>query len=497
MIKTGKQHLEGLKDGRVVYIGDEKVEDVTTHPAFREAAKTVAALYDLKHDPELQDALSYEEDGERYSMWFLQAKSREDLRKRTTAHKLIADQTCGMMGRSMDHVASFVTGMATSPSIFDTDEYQFGKNIVSYYEYMKKGDLFATYAVLPPQAARNPEFYEKNNLPIPTLMVVDEDEEGVTISGMKMLATSAVFCDEIWIGNLLPLAPDQVKQAVTCGIPCNIPGLTMWMRQPISLNAENQFDSPLTWNMDETDVLVMCDNVKVPWEKVFVMDDAILAREIYIRSPGHCYGNHQANVRFWSKMELITGLCSRVTKATGADQVPAVRETLGRMAALEATLSGMIHGQIEAAESWPEGYTTFNRRMMYAALNWCTENHSMIVDVLRELCGGGVFQMPASISVVHDEKLREDFEAYFQTPQMGAADRMKLFRLAWDVVGSEFAGRQQQYEKFYAGASFIVRNHSFREAPWEMFEGVVDHVMGQYDIPEKSAAGEAEYTDWQ
>jgi len=65
------------------------------------------------------------------------------------------------------------------------------------------------------------------------------------------------------------------------------------------------------------------------------------------------------------------------------------------------------------------------------------------------------------------------------------------------VVGSEFAGRQQQYEKFYAGASFIVRNHSFREAPWEMFESVVDHVMGQYDIPEKSAAGDAEYTDWQ
>ena len=66
----------------------------------------------------------------------------------------------------------------------------------------------------------------------------------------------------------------------------------MWMRQPISMNADNQFDAPLTWSMDETDVLVICDNVKVPWEKVFVMDDAILAREIYIRTLAHCYGNH-------------------------------------------------------------------------------------------------------------------------------------------------------------------------------------------------------------
>ena len=91
MLKTGKEHLEGLRDGRTVYIGSERVDDVTTHPAFKNAAQTVAALYDVKHDPEFKDLLSYEEDGERYSMWFLQAKTRDDLRKRTKAHKKIAD----------------------------------------------------------------------------------------------------------------------------------------------------------------------------------------------------------------------------------------------------------------------------------------------------------------------------------------------------------------------------------------------------------------------
>lgn len=484
MIKTGKQHLDGLRDGRAVYIGSERVDDVTTHPAFARAAETVAHLYDMKHDPALQDALTFEEDGERYSMWFLRAKSRDDLRKRMTAHKMIADATYGMMGRSPDHVSSFVTGMSTAPEVFDTDDYKFADNLTAYYEHMRKNDTFATYAVLPPQAARNPEFYEKNNLPVPTLMVVDQDDEGVVISGMKMLATSAVFCDEIWVGNLLPLAPDQVKQAITCAVPCNAEGLTLWMRQPISLNAQNEFDSPLTWRYDETDVLVMCDRVKVPWEKIFVMDDAILAREIYIRTPAHCYGNHQANVRFSAKMELIVGLCSKVTQATGADQIPAVREVLGRMASLEAALSGIIHGQIEAAEEWPSGHMTCNRRMMYAGLNWCTENHSQIVDQLRELCGGGVFQMPASVTVMHDPVTRKQFEEYFQTPQMGALDRMKLFKLAWDVVGSEFAGRQQQYEKFYAGASFIVRNHSHREAPWDAFDGLVDDLMAGYGVPE-------------
>tara|TARA_B100001559_G_scaffold119960_1_gene100951 strand:- start:80 stop:856 length:777 start_codon:yes stop_codon:yes gene_type:complete len=258
------------------------------------------------------------------------------------------------------------------------------------------------------------------------------------------------------------------------------------MRQPLSTHYDNQFDSPLSWNLDETDVLVMCENVLVPWDKIFVMDDAILAREIYIKTPAHCYGNHQANVRYWSKMELITGLCNKVAKATGADQVPAVKETLGKMSSMEANLSGMIHGQIEAAESWPKDHMTFNRRMMYAALNWCTENYTTIIDELRTLCGGGVFQMPASINVVKNKKLKKEFETYFQTPQMDATSRMKLFKLAWDVVGSEFAGRQQQYEKFYAGASFIIKNHSYRETPWDYFDGVVDNVMDKYDPPKQN-----------
>ena len=126
---------------------------------------------------------------------------------------------------------------------------------------------------------------------------------------------------------------------------------------------------------------------------------------------------------------------------------------------------------------------------MYAALNWCTENHSMLIDVIRELMGGGVFQMPASVDVMLDEELRPEFEQYWQTPYVGALDRMKVFRLAWDLVGSEFAGRHQQYEKFYAGASFIVRNHSFRETPWDTFDGLVDEAMAAYGVPEHPDRG--------
>ena len=477
MLRTGAEHLETLRDGRTVWIGSEKVTDVTSHPAFRNGARSMAAIYDLKRaDPEL----SFEEGGERFSHYYLRARSKEDLEKRTRLHRRIARMSQGLLGRSPDHVSSFVTGMSTNPGVFG----KFAGNLLAYYEHLRKTDAYSVYAVIPPQAARNPEFYEKKNIPIPTLRVVREDDRGVVVSGMKMLATGAAFANEVWIGNLIPLAPNQLAESITCAIPMNAPGLTLWSRKPFERDARSEFESPLAYRFDETDSMLMCEDVHVPWERVFVHNDAVLAREIYIKTPAHCYGNHQSNVRFHEKMQLIVGLASKVAHASGANEIPAVRETLGRLAALEATLGGMIAGQIQDAESWPAPeWRTYNRRYMYAALNWCTEGHSAIIDVLRELCGGGVFQMPADIDVMHDPKLREQFERYWQTPQMGAVERMKLYKLAWDLVGSEFAGRHMQYEKFYAGASFIIRNHNFREAPWAHFHQVVEELMAGYDVP--------------
>jgi 4-hydroxyphenylacetate 3-monooxygenase len=483
MLKSGADHLDQLRDGRSVFIGQERVHDVTAHRAFRNAARSVAAIYDLKAAADNRDALSFEEDGDRYSTYFLRPRSRDDLLRRTEAHRRIADLTYGMFGRSPDHVASFVTGMAINPEIFGP----YAGNIAAYYKYMRTNDIYAAYAVVPPQAARNPAFYEKQNRPVPTLRVVRECDDGLVLSGMKMLATGAVFANEIWIGNLIPLAPDQAAESVTCVVPVNAPGLSLWARKPLEPNVAHEFEGPLTYRFDETDCMVMCDQVKVPWEHVFVHNDARRARAIYVETPAHCFGNHQSNVRYHSKLRLLVGLASRITQASGADTVPAVRETIGRLASLEALLGGMIAGQVQAAETWPGDFVIFNRRMMYAALNWCTESYSGIVDCLRELCGGGVFQMPADASVLRDQDLRALFETYFATPQLAALDRMKLFRLAWDLVGSEFAGRQQQYEKFYAGASFIVRNYSHVLAPWAEFHGIVDNLLDSYDAPGDAA----------
>jgi len=491
MLKTGQAHLEALRDGRTVYVGGERVVDVTAHPSFRRAARSIAALYDLKLAPAQRDLLTYEEEGERFAMYYLLPRSRDDLVRRMRAHKAIATATYGLMGRSPDHVASFVAGMALQPEALGGDgrgARSFAQNLLDYYQEARRRDLYIAYAVIPPPGARDTRFSGRVYEGSQTVRVIDEDDQGVTISGMKLLATGAVFADELWVGNVQPVAPDRVAEAITCALPMNTPGLALWSRRSFEPLAECEFDNPLSYRFDESDSVAVFDAVKVPWRRVFCHGNAPLSRDVYIKTPSHSFGNHQANVRFWAKLELLIGLASKLASAGSLDKIPAVRETLGRFAAMEAMLAGMIYGQCMNYEELGNGFVAFNRRYVYGALSWCTENYAEICEKIRELMGSGIFLMPANTSFLSNPELRRQFDDYWSTATCSALDRMKLFRLAWDLLGSEFAARHQQYEKFYAGPSFVVRDHSYRECPWDHFTGIVDGLLGGYGVPEPDAS---------
>jgi 4-hydroxyphenylacetate 3-monooxygenase len=479
MLRTGPAHLESLQDGRVILLGSERVENVTTHPAFANGSRTVARLYELKRDPaHAADAVCVSEDGDEYSSYFLRPRSKEDLRKRMRVHRLIAEATHGMWGRSPDHVASFLAGMAMTPHVFADKGERYGENIEAMYLRMRREDAYLSYAINPPQGTRNPAAFPDPGRPSPALRVVAEADDGLVISGMKMLATGGVYSNYVLIGNITPLAPSQRAEAITCVVPANSPGLAFWARKPYGVGSDARL-SPLSSLYDESDAMVLCKNVKVPWECVLSHGEPAQTRRVFFETPAHTFGNHQSNVRFHSKLKLISGLAHRVAEASDALQIPVVRETLGNLASMEALLGGVIEGQIAAAEDWGNGYLGFNRRMVYAALNWCTDNHTQIIDILRELCGGGMFQLPADLSVLDDAELAQDFATYFRTPRQEATERMRLMRLAWDLIGSEFGGRHQSYEKFYSGGAFAVRNYNYVVADWNDLVHRVDNLLSE------------------
>ena len=480
MLMTGKEYLESIRDGRMLYVGRERVFDQTRHPAFAGAARTYAALYDMKSGPDLRDVMTFEERSERFSIYYLQPRSQEDLRRRNRAHRKIADFCFGLMGRTPDAVAGNITGLSMKPEVFDSEPGGNSANLLRIYRHMRADDIFATYAIVPPPAARNKDYYQAQGLQLPALRVTAEDDSGVTLNGMEMLASSAAYAHEVLIGNVMPLAPDQLKESITCVIPLNLPGLSLWSRRPFNRSDTIEFDSPLTYRFDESDCMLVFKNVKVPWEKVIVHDNPGLSRNIYIRTPSHVMANHQCNVRFGTKLRFMLAVASLITQATGARDIPAVRDTLGRLAAMEAGYHAMIDGQIESYLHVDHGFVLFNRRYLYAAIHWAMENHSKLIDILRELMGGGQFQFPASIDLVNDPELRDLFTTFWTAGQQSAIDRMKLFKLAWDLVGSDHASRATSYEKFFVGPTFAVRNYNFINAPWDELHQMAEDFMATY-----------------
>ena len=481
MLKSGDEYRDSLRDGRIIYIGGERVDDVTTHPGFRNGANSFARIWDARLDPRYRDLLTFEEDGQTYPMYYLAPRSRADLERRTRSHEVIADLSYGLLGRSPDFVAGYVTGAAMQAQEFDCHSYRFSEHVTRYFEYCRKNDIYLSHAVAPPQGTRDPEKYGRKAEMVPSLSVTDERDDGIVINGMKMLATAAAFSHEVWIGNILPLAPDRGRESVTCAIPINSPGLTLWSRKPYAQHVVNEFDNPLTYHFDESDCIVVCQNVKVPWERVFTLNDVAWSRQIYFRTPAHTLSNHQASVRYRSKIKLLVGLAQRITESMGTDTVAAVRDSLNHLAAMDAIIRGLIQGQIQEYETVDTLYTCYNRRIMYAAIYWATQNYDKICSRVRELMGGSVLQMPADISVMDNADTRDIFEHNWATPTWSAKDKMKLFKLAWDLLGTDFAGRHMQYERFYMGPAFVVRDHVSRETPWDDILGYADQLLASYE----------------
>src|SRR4051812_19349383 len=109
MTRSGSEYIRGLRDGRTVYLDGDKVEDVSTHPAFAGAAQSVAGLFDIANDPLNRDLMTYPSprDGRPVNRSWQTPRSRDDLIARRKAHKRWSDASYGLMGRAPDHVAAF------------------------------------------------------------------------------------------------------------------------------------------------------------------------------------------------------------------------------------------------------------------------------------------------------------------------------------------------------------------------------------------------------
>ena len=262
----------------------------------------------------------------------------------------------------------------------------------------------------------------------------------------------------------------------------DIKGLKVLSRKSYEQHAVSEFDNPLAARYDENDALMYFDDVKVPWERVFVHRNPDMCRAQFHDTPGHIYQNYQAQIRLTVKLRFLVGLARYVAETIGTVNMPAVADTLGRMASQATSIDTMLHG-MEAKGHYHGKYFVPDRHSLYSAQTLTQELYPQLINTIRELAGGAVIMLPSSAKDFADPQLAKIIKQT-QVSADGQSDveRVKLLKLVWDVIGSEFGGRHTQYEMFYSGAQFVVRGHSSRTYDWDGSKGLVNTILDRYDL---------------
>ena len=481
-LKTGAQHIRSIQDGRTVLLDGRRVDDVTTDPAYRNAVASVGRLYDLVSDPANAELMTYETGaGQRANrIWQLPTTYAELVdRRRMLEHWAV--EHVGFMGRAPDHVASCISGMYMGLERFEAYDADRAKALADYYHYARDNDVYLSYVIINPQSDRSKGASEQAD-PFLTAGVVDETADGIVVRGAKMLGTGAVLSNEVLVTCIQPLGPNDVNYAVSFVVPIDTPGLKLMSRRSYEASASSVFDYPLASQYDENDAVLFFDDVLVPWNRVFVDRDTKMTLAQFHETPAHVYQNYQAQVRLSVKMRFLAGLAHRIADTNGLFAIPQVRETLGQIAA-EADLVASLVSAMEARGQQAGGYFVPDRHTLYTAQVLTQQLYAEFVGRIRDLAGGGVIMLPSSIRDYESDEMRELIGKTQQSPAAGSDERVKLFKLAWDAIGSEFGSRHQQYEMFYAGATFVTKGHSFRTYDWDGAGALVQRVLDSYEAP--------------
>jgi 4-hydroxyphenylacetate 3-monooxygenase len=476
-LRTGADYLRSLDDGRTVFIGGERVANVVEHPAFREAARSVARLYDIAAAPENRELMTFPspKTGAPVLRAYQIPKTHADLRARRLFSETWAEATFGLMGRTPDHVAGFFCGYAAVPSVFAAGGQQFADNVVAFYEHMRDNHLYAAYAIVPPQIDRSKPAHKQSD---PTLHagVVKERDDGIVIAGAQQVATGGVLADYIHLSCIHPMQPGDENYANCVAVPVNAPGVKLFPRRPFALRADNSFDYPLSSRFDESDSYVVFDNVFVPWERVFIYRNLEITRDQWWKTPSHVYGNHQAQVRYVTKLRFMMGLTQRMAEMIGTAAQPQVQIAMGELAALTSIYEGMLlvhetNAPIENSVLWPSRVT------LYAAMAMQSEFNGRMLEMIRELVSSSVISLPSSVTDFDNPEIAPFIERYMRSGSMDARSRTALVRLLWDFLGTEFGSRHQQYEKFYGGSSFVVKQNVYRNYDFKRATALVDAAL--------------------
>jgi 4-hydroxyphenylacetate 3-monooxygenase len=482
---TGKEYLESLRDDRHVYINGERVKDVTSHIAFRNSVRTLGRLYDALHDPNARDVLTSPTDtgsGGYTHKFFRPAKSREDLVAQQRAIAEWSRMTYGWMGRTPDYKASLMNTLGANAEYYG----KYADNARRWFKRAQEAVFFMNHAIVNPPVDRGRPTNEVKDVYV---TVQKETDAGVIVSGAKVVATSAAFTHYNFLGQNAASAVADPDLAIMFILPMDAPGVKLFCRtsyEQMAATVGTPFDYPLSSRFDENDAIFVLDKVLIPWEDILVYRDTEKILGFHLQSgflQNFCF---QGCTRFAVKFDFMVGLVAKALRATGGDEFRGNQAMLGELVAWRNLFWSLSDCMANTPASWVGSAVLPNLQAAQSYRVFAPDAWPRVREIVEKIIASALIYLPSSAKDFRNPEIDPYLARFVRGSHgIGYKERIKVMKLLWDAIGTEFGGRHELYERNYAGNHEDIRiqtlSGSWRNGNMDGMIALVDRCLADYD----------------
>lgn len=480
---TGKEYLDSLNDGREVWIYGKRVTNITEHPAFRNSARMIARVYDAMHDAATRNIITAPtENGGFTHRYFLAPRTPDE---QLAARDAVAETqrvTYGWMGRSPDYKGSFLATLGANSAFYKGYE----ANALRWYRKAQERTWYINHAIMNPPVDRNKPSADTSDVYV---RVVKENDAGIWVSGAKVVATNSALTNYTFVAHAGQIPIKDPAYAPVFIVPTGAPGVKMISRMSNEHRAAvlgSPFDYPLSSRMDENDAILVLDNVFVPWEDVFMHGDVQQANDF---APGSGFNARAAMhgcTRLAVKLDFITGLMVKALEITGTASFHGVMSRMGEVIAWRNTMWGLSDAMAKSNIPW-NGMVQPDSRFGTAYRTISQIAYPAIKNIIEASVTSGLIYLNSHADDFLNPELRPYLDQYMRgSGGADAEERVKVMKLLWDSIGTEFGGRSELYEINYLGSNDLTRLQNYWEAgslgEMAKMKGMVEKCMSEYDL---------------
>ena len=462
MIRTGEDYRNSINDGRDVWINGVRVDDPCSHPQLKPIIDVRARIYDMQHAAETQEAMTYEDAGERFAIGLRLPYEQQDWQDKRDAVDLVTRDIGGVVTRMGDETIGEMWSLWDGKDILNEIDPRFAKNIERHIRQAIKADPFHVSANTDPKGDRSKAPQDQD--PDMLVHVVKETDAGIVIRGAKY-ETAAAYSNQAFLkptianwGN-----SELSDYALGCIVKMDAPGVKHICRSGFAGRAPAE-DYPLSNRVDEIDTLMILDDVLVPWEDVLFYQHTKAAS--FIRATLHRYSAFPFVQRTLSYADMIIGAALWNVRQTGLEKQQAVQEKLSELAVWREGIDAFLTAAIATAQKSPNGLLMPNQSMLMSGRVHALSNLPRMMHMARELCGGQICVTPDAASFAHPETKPWLEKFYTINDDWIAEDRRKLLGLARDLLNSDYAGHRLTFQLFAQSPPFAQLAAVYRNFDW-------------------------------